>query len=39
MIPEHFKRRHCGFMAEELEFILNYDIKCRLGGNTGEQEN
>lgn len=29
---------HYGFTAEELDFILNYDIKYRLGRNTGEEE-
>ncbi len=26
--------RHYGFTAEELDFILNYDIKYRLGRST-----
>jgi len=30
--------KHYGFTAEELDFILNYDIKYRLGRNTGEEE-
>jgi hypothetical protein len=31
--------RHYGFTAEELDFILNYDIKYRLGRDTeGEEE-
>ena len=29
---------HSGFTAEELDFILNYDIKYRLGRSTGEEE-
>ncbi len=30
---------HNGFTAEELDFILNYDIRYRLGRDTeGEQE-
>jgi len=30
---------HYGFIAEELDFILNYDIKYRLGRDTeGEEE-
>ncbi len=29
---------HYGFTHEELEFILNYDIKSHLGRNTGEKE-
>jgi hypothetical protein len=30
--------RHCGFTAEELDFILNYDIKYCLGRDTGDEE-
>ena len=31
--------RHYGFTAEELDFIINYDIKYRLGRDTeGEEE-
>jgi len=30
--------KHYGFTAEELDFILNYDIKYRLGRSGGEQE-
>ena len=29
---------HYGFTAEELDFILNYDIKYRLGRGTGDEE-
>ncbi len=29
---------HYGFKAEELDFILNYDIKYRLGRSTGGEE-
>ncbi|HBJ85653.1 MAG TPA: SAM-dependent methyltransferase [Verrucomicrobiales bacterium] len=29
---------HYGFTAEELDFILNYDIKYRMGRDTGEEE-
>ena len=29
---------HYGFTAEELDFILNYDIKYRLGRDTGTEE-
>lgn len=30
---------HYGFTAEELDFIINYDIKYRLGRDTeGEEE-
>jgi hypothetical protein len=28
--------RHYGFTAEELDYILNYDIKYRLGAEEGE---
>lgn len=28
--------RHYGFTGEELDFILNYDIKYRLGADTNE---
>ena len=31
--------RHYGFTSEELDFILNYDIKYRLGRGAGEEEN
>jgi hypothetical protein len=30
--------RHYGFTPEELDFILNYDIKYRLGRATEGQE-
>ena len=30
---------HYGFTAEELDFILIYDIKYRMGRDTGEEEN
>ena len=29
---------HYGFTAEELDFIVNYDIKYRLGRDTGGEE-
>ena len=29
---------HYGFTAEELDFIVNYDIKYRLGRSTEEEE-
>jgi hypothetical protein len=48
IIPKHSKpvideidrvlARHYGFTAEELDFILNYDIKYRLGRDPGEDE-
>jgi len=30
--------RRCGFTAEELDFIVNYDIKYRLGRDTESEE-
>lgn len=30
--------QHYGFTAEELDFIINYDIKYRMGQDTGEEE-
>jgi len=30
--------RHYGFTDEELEFIINYDIKYRMGKDEGEEE-
>jgi len=30
--------KHYGFTEEELDFILNYDIKYRLGRDGGEAE-
>jgi hypothetical protein len=30
--------KHYGFTAEELDFILNYDIKYRLGRGAGDEE-
>jgi hypothetical protein len=29
---------HYGFTEEELDFIINYDIKYRLGRGAGEEE-
>lgn len=29
---------HYGFTEEELDFIVNYDIKYRLGRTTGEED-
>jgi hypothetical protein len=31
--------KHYGFTDEELDFILNYDIKYRMGRDNGEEEN
>ena len=30
--------KHYGFTAEELDFIINYDIKYRLGRGGEEEE-
>jgi hypothetical protein len=30
--------RHYGFTAEQLDFVINYDIKYRLGRDGGEEE-
>jgi hypothetical protein len=30
--------RHYGFTEEELDFIINYDIKYRLGGNSATED-
>jgi len=29
--------RHYGFTDEELDFIINYDIKYRMGQNGGDE--
>jgi hypothetical protein len=29
--------RHYGFTEEELDFIINYDIKYRMGADTEEE--
>jgi hypothetical protein len=31
-------RQHYGFTEEELDFIIHYDIKYRMGGDTGDEE-
>jgi hypothetical protein len=31
---DHALARHYGFTEEELDFIINYDIKYRLGGDS-----
>lgn len=31
--------RHYGFTDEELDFIINYDIKYRMGRDAGGEEN
>ena len=30
--------KHCGFTDEELDSIINSDIKYRMGQNAGEDE-
>lgn len=36
---DHVLAKHYGFTDEELDFILNYDIKYRMGrDNTDEEE-
>ena len=30
--------RHCGFTEEEVDFIINYDIKYRMGKAEEEEE-
>lgn len=30
--------RHCGLTAEELDFIINYDVKYRMGASAEEGE-
>jgi len=30
--------QHYGFTAEELDFIINYDIKYRMGKDTSDEE-
>jgi hypothetical protein len=29
---------HCGFTEEEMDFMVDYDIKYRLGRDAGEAE-
>ncbi len=29
--------QHYGFTSEELDFIINYDIKYRMGRDSGEE--
>lgn len=31
-------QQHYGFTDEELDFIINYDIKYRLGRDAGEED-
>jgi hypothetical protein len=48
IIPKHSKpfvdeidgllAKHYGFTAEELDFIVNYDIKYRLGAEEADSE-
>jgi len=32
------RAKHYGFTEEELDFIINYDIKYRMGGADGDEE-
>ena len=34
---DHALAQHCGFTDEELDFIINYDIKYRMGRDQLEQ--
>ncbi len=34
--PPLFLAKHYGFTDEELDFIINYDIKYRMGQDAGE---
>jgi hypothetical protein len=36
--PGGVPARHYGFTEEELDFIINYDIKYRMGRAAGEGE-
>ncbi len=38
LIGDQLLARHYGFTEEELDFILNYDIKYRLGRDSGQEE-
>jgi hypothetical protein len=35
---DHVLARHYGFTDEELEFIINYDIKYRMGKTSADEE-
>jgi hypothetical protein len=35
---DRFLAQHYGFSDEELDFILNYDIKYRMGQDSGDGE-
>lgn len=35
---DRFLAEHYGFTAEELDFIINYDIKYRMGRDSGEDD-
>ena len=34
---DHILAKHYGFTDEELDFIINYDIKFRMGRNSDEE--
>jgi len=35
---DHILARHYGFTEEELDFVINYDIKYRMGSNSEAEE-
>jgi hypothetical protein len=35
---DHVLAQHYGFTDEELDFIINYDIKYRMGRDDGEEQ-
>jgi len=35
---DHVQPKHYGFTDEELDFIINYDIKYRMGREAGQNE-
>jgi len=35
---DRFLAEHYGFTTEELDFIINYDIKYRMGQDSGEDD-
>jgi hypothetical protein len=38
MIPDWVLARHYGFTEEELDFIINYDMKYRMGKDDVNDE-
>jgi hypothetical protein len=35
---DHVLAQHYGFTGEELDFIINYDIKYRMGRDAGGED-